>query len=153
MLDRIDKKILRCLQENSQLTNQELAEKVSLSPSPCLRRVKQLQADGYISQQVALLNPKKLGLNLNIFVLVGLAEHSPKKMKNFEAIMMGLDTVLHCSLITGQSADYLLQVIVKDMDAYHAFLLDTLTQIDGVSHIHSSFVLRTIVNRTALPID
>ncbi|MFA6304081.1 MAG: Lrp/AsnC family transcriptional regulator [Legionella sp.] len=152
-MDRIDKKILEVLQENSQISNQELAELVSLSPSPCLRRVNQLQESGYITNQVALLNPKKLGLNLTVIVLVGLNSHKPEIMSEFEETMRHLPEVIQCYLITGQSADYLIKIIAPDLEAYQSFLLGKLTGINGVSSVHSSFILRNVCDTTALPLD
>src|SRR4249919_2958719 len=109
-MDRIDKKILEILQNNSQISNQELAEKVALSPSPCLRRVKQLEENNYINRYVALLNPEKIGLQLTIIVSVGLSTHDPKKMHAFEKNMKSFPEVIQCYLIAGQTADYLLKI-------------------------------------------
>jgi Lrp/AsnC family transcriptional regulator, leucine-responsive regulatory protein len=153
MLDRIDKKILEILQSDNQISNQDLAQRVSLSPTPCLRRVKQLVANGVISKQVALLNPDVLGLKLTIMVLVGLDKHSAKKMAAFEQAICEFSEVLECHLITGQSADYILKVIVPDMTAYQAFLLNRLMPLEGVNNIQSSFVLQSIINKSALPLD
>ena len=152
-MDRIDKKILTILQLNSRMSNQELADKVGLSPSPCLRRVKQLEDNGYISKYVALLDPNKLGLQLIIFVLVGLNTHESKKMTAFELAIRSSPEVIQCHLITGHSADYILKVIVSDLIEYQSFLLNKLTKIDGVSNVHSSFVLQTIVDKTELPLN
>lgn len=153
MIDRTDKKILEILQSESQISNQELADRVALSPSPCLRRVKQLTENGYINKQVTLLNPEKIGLDLTVLVLVGLNTHQPDIMNAFEEAMRLLPEVIQCYLITGQSADYLLKIIVPDLKAYQAFLLGKLTSIKGVSSVHSSFILRTICDTTALPLD
>ncbi len=153
MIDRVDKKILELLQIDSRISNQDLAEKVALSPSPCSRRVKQLEEKGYITKHVALLNPETIGLQLTILVLVGLDSHSPAKMSGFEKSMELLPEVIQCYLITGQSADYLLKVIVPDMTYYQSFLLDKLTVIDGVASVQSSFVLRSIIDTTALPLN
>jgi len=150
-MDRIDKKILEILQSNSRLSNQELAEKVSLSPSPCLRRVNQLEEAGYIHKYVALLNPEKMGLQLAIIVLVSLVDHEPKKMAAFEKIMEASPEVMQCYLIAGQSADYMLRVVVANLDHYRDFLLNKLTQINGVSNVHSSFVIRHVIEKTSLP--
>lgn len=152
MLDRTDKKILEVLQSNCQITNQELAELVALSPSSCLRRVKLLEDQGYIKKQVALLNPEKLGLNLTVIVLVGLNNHQPGIMREFEETVRFLPEVIQCYLITGQSADYLLKIIVPDLNAYQAFLLGKLTNINGVNSVHSSFILRDICETTILPL-
>lgn len=153
MIDRVDKKILELLQSDSEISNQNLAEKVALSPSPCSRRVKQLEEEGYIEKHVALLNPEKVGLQLTILVLVSLDSHAPRKMSGFEESIQALPDVIQCYLIAGQSADYLLKVIVPNMTHYRSFLLEKLTCIDGVTGVHSSFVLRSIIDKTALPLD
>lgn len=152
-MDRIDKKILELLQTNSKINNQELAEKVALSPSPCLRRVKQLEDEGYIKKYVALLNPEKLGLQLTIIVSVGLTTHDPRLMANFEEIIQTLPEVVQCQLLAGQAQDYILKVVVPNLNEYQVFLLKKLTQIEGVRNVHSSFVLRNIVDKSALPLD
>lgn len=152
-MDRIDKKILETLQTNGRISNQELAEQVALSPSPCLRRVKQLEDDGYINQYVALLDPIKIGLPLTIMVSVGLDSHDANKMTHFENAVASIPEVIQCYLITGQSADYLLKVVVANLEEYQSFLLKKLTIINGVNQVHSSFVLQRIVDKTALPIS
>ncbi len=152
-MDRTDKKILQILQSNCQINNQDLAEMVALSPSSCLRRVKLLEEQGYIKKQVALLEPEKIGLKLTVIVLVGLNSHQPSVMNKFEETIRFLPEVTQCYLITGQSADYLLKVIVPDLNAYQSFLLGKLTCINGVGSVHSSFILRNICETTALPLD
>lgn len=152
-MDRIDKKILSLLQVDSQQSNQELAEKVALSPSPCLRRVKQLEEEGYISKYVALLNPEKLELHLTVFVMVGLTSHDPKKMAAFEQVVKSLPEVVQCHLIAGQTADYILKVIVPGLAEYRSILLEKLTRIEGVGNVHSSFALNTIVDKTTLSMN
>src|ERR1700722_4631460 len=102
MIDRTDKKILEILQLNSQISNQELAEEVALSPSPCLRRVKLLEENGYIDKQVVLLNPEKVGLELMVIVLVVLNSHQHTVMSKFEEKMRSLPEVIQCYLMTGQ---------------------------------------------------
>lgn len=152
-MDQIDKKILELLQLNSQISNQELADKIALSPSPCSRRVQQLEKEGYINKYVALLNPEKLGLQLTIIVLVGLDSHDSKKMSGFEKNILSFPEVIQCYLIAGQEADYMLRVVVPNLKEYQSFLLDKLTRINGVSTVHSSFVLRSIIDKTELPLD
>ncbi|KTC83527.1 Lrp/AsnC family transcriptional regulator [Legionella cincinnatiensis] len=152
-MDRIDKKILDTLQSNCKINNQELADIVALSPSPCLRRVKLLEDHGYIKKEVALLDPEKIGLKLSVIVLVGLDNHQPTVMSHFEEEIRFLPEVIQCYMITGQSADYLLKVIVPDLNAYQTFLLDKLTRINGVSSVQSSFILRTICETTSLPLN
>ncbi|ABQ55883.1 transcriptional regulator, AsnC family [Legionella pneumophila str. Corby] len=153
MLDRTDKKILEILQANCEINNQELADLVALSPSSCLRRVKLLIDNGYIKKQVALLEPEKIGLKLTVIVLVGLNNHQPEVMNQFEKTIHLFPEVIQCYLITGQSADYLLKIIVPDLNAYQTFLLGKLTRINGVASVHSSFILRNVSDTTALPLD
>lgn len=151
-MNKLDRHILEILQQDSRISNQELAEKISLSPSPCLRRVNQLEKSGYIDQYVALLNPEKIGLTLTIVILVSLSSHSPNTMSNFEEKIRGLPEVMQCYLIAGQSADYMLRIVVPNLHEYQAFLLNKLTQIEGVNNVHSSFVIRKIIEKTALPL-
>ncbi len=152
-MDRIDLRILQQLQVDSSLTNQELADKVGLSPSPCLRRVKALEEQGIIEGYRAHLNAKKLGLDLQAQVSISLDKHTPERLGHFEQAVAGCEEVLECYLITGQSADYILKVLVKDMQHYQEFLLGTLTRIEGVTGVHSSFVMRKVVDRSALPLQ
>ena len=151
-LDKIDYAILKQLQKNSQISNQDLAEKVSLSPSPCLRRVKALEKAGFITSYVALLNPEKLDLQFTVMVSVGLNSHDPQIISNFEEKVKSFSEVTQCHLIAGQSQDYLLKVITKNLHAYQNFLMKKLTQVNGVHAVHSSFVLKNIVNSTAIPL-
>lgn len=152
-MDKIDKKILALLQSDSKINNQTLADKIALSPTPCLRRVKHLEDEGYISKYVALLNPEKIGLQLTILVLVGLSTHNSKVMNEFEQVIKSLPEVVQCFLIAGQTQDYMLKVVIPSLNEFQSFLLDKLTQIDGVKNVQSSFVLRNIVNRTTLPLN
>ena len=151
-LDRYDRQILELLQDNSQLSNQELADRIGLSPSPCLRRVRALEQSGLITGYRALLDARKLGLTLLALVHIAMDRHTPDRFANFEKEVARLPEVLECLLITGQEADYQLKVIVQDMDAYQALLLNKITRIEGVTGVHSSFVLRTVIDRTALPL-
>lgn len=151
-MDKFDRLILEHLQKNGRMTNQELADAIGLSPSPCLRRVRQLEESGLIEGYVALLNARKLGLTLMAFIQISMDKHTPERFEAFEAAVASYPEVLECHLITGQSADYLLKVIVKDLDGYQQFLLQKLTRIDGVSGVHSSFVLKSPVNGSGLPL-
>lgn len=152
-LDKYDQMILETLQKRGRISNQELAEAISLSPSPCLRRVRQMEEDGLIDGYVALLNARKLGLNLMAFIQISMDKHTPDRFEAFENTIAGYPEVLECHLITGQSADYVLKVIVRDMDAYQQFLLQKLTRIEGVSGVQSSFVLKSPIKSTALPVS
>ena len=152
-LDRIDKRILAALQENGRISNLELADKVGLSPSPCSRRVKQLEDDGVIDRYVTLLDIDTLGLKLTALVSISMDRHTPDRFENFENKVAGFPEVMECCLITGQAADYQLKVVVPDMERYQEFLLGKLTRIEGVSGVQSSFVMKTPVSRSCLPLD
>ncbi|MBK1707303.1 Lrp/AsnC family transcriptional regulator [Halochromatium glycolicum] len=151
-LDRYDRHILEVLQADGRISNQELADRIGLSPSPCLRRVRALEEAGIIAGYRALVDAKKLGLSLIAFVNISMDRHTPERFANFDATVSALPEVLECSLVTGRDADYQLKIIVRDMEAYQDLLLHKITRIDGVSGVHSSFVLRQVVERTALPV-
>ncbi|MCX8087324.1 MAG: Lrp/AsnC family transcriptional regulator [Rhodocyclaceae bacterium] len=151
-LDRYDRQILAILQEEGRISNQELAERVGLSPSPCLRRVRALEEAGLIAGYRALLDAKKLGLSLTALIHISMDRHTPERFERFESEIRAIPEVLECLLITGQEADYQLKVVVRDMDAYQELLLSRITRIPGVTGVHSSFVLRRVVDKTALPV-
>ncbi len=151
-LDRYDRAILGLLQREGRLSNQELAERIGLSPSPCLRRVRALEESGLISGYRAMLDAKKLGLSLMALIHISMDRHTPERFDNFEQQIRDLPEVLECLLVTGHDADYQLKVVVRDMEAYQALLLNRITRIEGVSGVHSSFVLRRVVDRTELPV-
>lgn len=149
-LDRYDRQILEVLQTDGRINNQDLADRIGLSPSPCLRRVRALEESGLIVGYRALLDARKLGLTLMALVHISMDLHTPERFANFEGSVSVLPEVLECLLITGQDADYQLKVAVRDMDHYQTLLLDKLTRITGVTGVHSSFVLRRVVDKTAL---
>jgi len=152
-LDRIDKRILAELQRNARISNQELADKVGLSPSPCLRRVRALEESGLITGYSTQLDASKLGLKLMALVQISMDRHTPDRFEQLEASIREWPQVLECILITGQAADYQLKVLVRDMEEYHDFLLNKLTRIPGVTGVQSSFVLRQVVSTTAVPLE
>jgi Lrp/AsnC family leucine-responsive transcriptional regulator len=152
-IDRYDRQILEILQVDGRVNNQDLADRIGLSPSPCLRRVRALEESGLILGYRALLDAKKLGLSLMALVHISMDRHTPERFANFEASVDVLPEVLECLLITGQSADYQIKVAVRDMDHYQDLLLNKLTRIEGVTGVHSSFVLRRVVDRTALALS
>ncbi len=151
-LSKIDLHILNEIQKNARITNLELAAKVGLSPSPCLRRVKQLEQAGFIDEYVTRLNQQKLQLKLIALIQISMDRHTPERFENFETTVKYYEEVLECYLITGQTADYLLKVIVPDMEYYQEFLLGRLTRIAGVTGVQSSFIMRKVVDRTTLPL-
>lgn len=152
-LDRLDIRILEQLQVDSNLSNLELADKVGLSASPCLRRVKALEEKGLIEGYRGHLNAEMLGLDLLALVSISMDKHTPERFENFEKQIAACPEVLECFLITGQAADYVVKVIVRDMQHYQQFLLGTLTKIEGVTGVHSSFVMRKVLDRSALPLE
>ena len=151
-LDKTDKQILQLMQDNARISNLELADSIGLSPTPCSRRVKRLVESGLISNHVTLLNPAELGLNLTAMIGITMDRHTPERFEHFEDAIKQLPEVMECLIVTGQSADFLLKVIVKDMQHYEKFLLGHLTKLEGVTGVHSSFVLREVVKKTALPL-
>ena len=151
-LDRYDRRILEVLQADGRLANQELAERIGLSPSPCLRRVRALEEAGVITGYRALVDARKLGLSLMALLHISMDKHTPERFANFEKKIAARPEVLECLLITGQEADYQLKVIVRDMDAYQELLLNRITRIEGVTGVHTSFVLRRALDKTAVPV-
>jgi Lrp/AsnC family leucine-responsive transcriptional regulator len=151
-LDRYDRRILAELQRDGRISNQELAERIGLSPSPCLRRVRALEESGLITGYRAMLDAKQLRLSLMALIHISMDRHTPERFANFDATVARLPEVMECLLITGQDADYQLKVVVRDMDAFQTLLLEKITRIEGVSGVHSSFVLRRVVDKTELPL-
>lgn len=152
-LDNYDRRILEVLQQEGRISNQDLADRIGLSPSPCLRRVRALEAAGIVAGYRALLDPAKLGLDLIALVSISMDRHTPEQFARFDETVRTLPEVLECLLVTGRDADYQLKVIVGDMAAYQELLLNKITRIEGVSGVHSSFVLRRVVERTELPLS
>lgn len=151
-LDATDLKILRELQADASLSNVELARRVHLSPSPCLARVKALQASGLIRQYVALLDAKQLGLHLNVFISISLHQQTRPSLEAFEARICAREEVMECYLMTGD-ADYLIRVAVPDMAALERFILEQLSPMPEIEKIRSSFALKQVRYKTALPLS
>ncbi len=152
-LDRIDKNILRLMQANGRISNLELADQVGLSPTPCSRRVRRLEESGLIDRYVTLLNPEALGLSLTAIIGITMDRHTPDRFESFEKAIVNMPEIIECNIVTGQAADFLVKAVVKDMQHYEKFLLGHLTRLSGVTGVHSSFVLRQLVNKTELPVD
>ena len=150
-LDTIDRRILENLQDDARMRNVDLAGKVGLSPSPCLRRVVNLEQTGVIRGYATLLDAEAVGLPVSIFVSVTLEKQIERALKVFEKHIRARPEVMECYLMTGD-ADYLLRVVTSDLAAYEKFLLEHLTRIPGVASIKSSFALKQVAYRTALPI-
>ena len=152
-LDRTDRKILQAMQTNARISNLELADAVGLSPTPCSRRVKRLEESGLIRAHVTLLNQAMLGLKLTAYIGISMDRHTPDRFEAFEAEVASYPEVMECSVVTDQASDYLLKAVVPDMEYYERFLLGKLTRIEGVTGVHSSFELRRVLQRTALPLE
>ena len=150
-LDKTDLRILGWLQQDASLSNVELAAKVSLSPSPTLARVKSLESEGVISGYVALLDPHALGLKVNVFVRVSLEKQEAGALERFEQAVSHFDEVMEVYLMTGDE-DYLLRIVVPDLQVLERFILEHLTRIPGIKNIKSSFALKQVKYKTALPI-
>ena len=151
-LDAIDRQILENLQNDARMRNVELAEKVGLSPSPCLRRVGNLEETGVIRGYATLVDAEAVGLPVSVFVSVTLEKQIEKALEKFEKEIRARAEVMECYLMTGE-ADYLLRVVTADLSAYERFLIEHLTRIPGVASIKSSFALKQVAYRTALPIS
>ena len=150
-LDAIDRRILQYLQQHGRASTADLAAAAKLSPSPCWRRVKALEDAGVISRYVTLVDPKAVGLSVNVFVNVSLSTQVESALEVFEKAVLQRPEVMECYLMTGD-ADYLLRVVMPDLGAYERFLMDHLTRVPGVASIKSSFALRAVKYRTDLPV-
>jgi Lrp/AsnC family leucine-responsive transcriptional regulator len=150
-LDQIGLRILGELQNDARLSNVELARRVNLSPSPCLARVRALEARGVIRRYVALVDPVAIGLGLSVFIQVSLERQAEKTLEQFQSAVARFPEVVECYLMTGDS-DYLLRVVVPDVQTLEKFILNGLTRISGVANIRSSFALKQVKYDTALPL-
>jgi Lrp/AsnC family leucine-responsive transcriptional regulator len=149
--DVIDMRILSEIQENAKLTNLELASRVHLSPSPCLARVRRLENSGVIGRYVTLLDAASLGLGVSVFIQIRLEKQVEQALEVFEAAMQRYPQVMECYLMSGDS-DYLIRVVVSDVRALERFIVDELSKISGVANIRSSFALKQVKYKTALPL-
>ncbi|MBN35539.1 MAG: ArsR family transcriptional regulator [Rhodospirillaceae bacterium] len=151
-MDAYDRNILSHLQQNGRASNVELAEDVGLSPSPCLRRVRELERRGVIRQYAALLDASAVGLGVSVLAEVRLERQTEALLDDFEAHIRARPEVVECYLMTGDH-DYMLRIVVPDLEAYRTFVLDHLSKAPGVSNIRSSFALKQVKYSTALPLD
>ncbi len=151
-LDTTDRRILEVLQNDARIANVDLARQVNLSPSPCLRRVRRLEEDGYVRGYVSLLDPAAIGLPVSVSVQVSLEKQVVDALDEFERRIVSHSEVMECYLMTGDS-DYLLRVVAPDIAAFQRFMLDHLTRIPCVASIKSSFALKQVSYRTALPLS
>lgn len=150
-LDDIDRRMLRALQNDGRMTNADLARMVNLSESACLRRLRALEAEGVISRYAAVVNERAVGLPISVFVTVTLASQAEGVLTAFEAAVAGVPEVVECYLMTGAS-DYLLRLVVRDVDDLERIHARELTRLPGVTRVSSSVAMRTVVKRSALPL-
>ena len=143
-LDKIDRQILALLRENARISNLELAESVNLSPTPCARRVKQLEDSGVITGYSVTTDPRILGYHLSVYIAISMDKHTAERFSNFEKKLREFPEVVSCSIVTGRSEDYLIKALVKDMAHYEEFLLHRLNRIEGIAQVHTSFELREV---------
>ncbi len=151
LLSKTDKKILDILQNDSDLTNMELAERVGLSTAPCWRRVKRMQDLGVISRKVMLVDPKKLDLDIIVYASVKLSQHTEEALEIFENTIITYPEVTECYTISG-SMDYMLRIITRDMHSYEEFLRKKLLKMNMVNEIHSRFTVTKVKYTTAIPL-
>ncbi|KNG94291.1 Lrp/AsnC family transcriptional regulator [Pseudaestuariivita atlantica] len=151
-LDETDRRILRALQEAGRISNADLAERVALSASACHRRVQRLEADGYIRDYVALLDPRKMGVPTTVFVEIRLSGQADDVLDAFEKAVARIPDVLECHLMAG-AADYVLKVVAEDTEDFARIHRQHLARLPGVAQMQSSFALRTVFKTTALPVD
>lgn len=151
-MDQIDKRILKALQKNGKLQNNELAEYIGLSPSPCLRRVKQLEDAGIIDQYVALVNPQKVNLSLTVFARIWLKSQDEQTVNQFIDAIMDIAEIVECQLMAGD-CDFFLRIVVSDLEAYRKFQISHLNKIAGIQNVKTEIPLQTIKQTTELPLD
>ena len=149
-LDKIDRQILAVLRENARMSNLELAESVNLSPTPCARRVKQLEDAGVITGYSVTTDPRKLGYQLSVYIAISMDKHTAERFSNFEKKLREFPEVVSCSIVTGRSEDYLIKALVKDMAHYEEFLLHRLNRIEGIAQVHTSFELRQVFEKSII---
>jgi DNA-binding Lrp family transcriptional regulator len=151
-LDRVDRLILKALQDDGRMTNVELARRAEISAPPCLRRVRALEEAGYIRGYHADINPEALGYGVTVFAQVGLSSQAESDLRAFEALMQSWPEVRECHMLAGET-DFLLRIVAVDWDAYQRFLTTRLTAAPNVSHVKSSLAIRTCKNVPGVPIS
>lgn len=150
-MDNTDLRILAALQKNGRLQNNELAQLIGLSPTPCLRRVKQLEQDGLIDRYVAILNPQKLNLGLTVFARIWLKDQDAATVDQFVRAIEQMDEVVECQLMAGD-CDFFLRIVVADLDAYRRFQIERLNKLNCIQNIKTEIPLQRIKQTTALPL-
>ena len=150
-MDKIDRNILRELQEDTTPSLAELAEKVSLSPTPCWKRIKRLEAEGYITRRVALVNPEKVGLGVSVFVHIKTRHHNSEWLTSFGKVVASYPEIAECYRMSGEY-DYLLRVVVKDIQSFDRFYKELVNTVEGLTDVTSSFAMEQMKYTTALPL-
>jgi Lrp/AsnC family leucine-responsive transcriptional regulator len=150
-LDLVDRAILKILQEDAFLTTKEVAAQLNLTTTPVFERVKRLEREGYIGRYTALVNRQKVGLSMLVFCDVALKEHNRDYLLRFERAVVELSEVLECHHITGEY-DYVLKVVVRDMDDYQQFIKEKLAALENIGRVQSHFVMTEVKNTTVLPL-
>ncbi|MEL6410334.1 MAG: Lrp/AsnC family transcriptional regulator [Pseudomonadota bacterium] len=150
-LDTMDRRLLAALQKRGRISNADLADEVGLSPSACHRRVQRLEAEGYIKEYVALLDPRKMGVPTTVFVEITLTTQSEEILEAFEKAVSKIPDILECHLTAG-TADYILKLMTEDTEDFARIHRQYLTRLPGVAKMQSSFALRTVLQTTALPV-
>ncbi|MBO9483178.1 MULTISPECIES: Lrp/AsnC family transcriptional regulator [Gammaproteobacteria] len=150
-MDKIDRDILRELQEDTTPSLAELAEKVSLSPTPCWKRIKRLEAEGYITRRVALVNPDKVGLGVSVFVHIKTRHHNSEWLASFSKVVASFPEIAECYRMSGEY-DYLLRVVVKDIQSFDRFYKALVNSVEGLTDVTSSFAMEQMKFTTALPL-
>tara|TARA_R110002096_G_scaffold227096_1_gene416411 strand:- start:412 stop:879 length:468 start_codon:yes stop_codon:yes gene_type:complete len=152
-LDEFDRKILEAMQQNGRLTIVQLSDHIGLSTTPCQRRLKRLEDEGYIKGYTAVIDPLKLNYQINVFVSVKLERQAEEFLGRFEESISKLPEVMESYLMSGGGRDYMLRVVAKDLMSYERFLVDHLARIPGVANIDTSFSIKQVLARSSLPID
>ena len=150
-MDQMDKHILQALQQNGKLQNNDLAERIGLSPSPCLRRVKQLEDAGIIDRYVALVNPKKVNLGLTVFARIWLKSQDEQTVNQFIDAIMNIPEIVECQLMAGD-CDFFLRIVVENLESYRKFQINHLNKISGIQNVKTEIPLQTIKQTTELPL-
>ena len=152
MIDKIDKSILKMLQQNSKLTIKEIAAKLNLTPTPIFERIKRLEKDQFIKSYRAQIDRKKIGLSLLVFCNISLKQHEASSISKFEKDIQQFPEIIECYHIGGMS-DYLIKVVAKDMDTYQHFVAKKLATVDNIGQVQSSFVMTEVKSTADFPVD
>jgi Lrp/AsnC family leucine-responsive transcriptional regulator len=152
-LDKADRRLLNAIQQDGRMTIVELSEQVGLSQTPCLRRLRKLEADGVITGYNARIDQDKVGLPVNVFVAVNLEKQMREHLDRFERNIAEFEEVMECYMMSGGGRDYLLRVVSRDIAHYERFLKTKLSRVPGIANLDTSFALNTVIQRSQLPLS